>query len=44
MSEDDAKAVIASGELNFADVRGLEVRCRAKANAKGFVSLYWQAM
>lgn len=44
MSEDDAKTVIASGELNFADVRGLEVRCRAKANAKGFVSLYWQAM
>ena len=42
MSEDEASAAIDQGELNFADVRGLKLRCRAKANEKGFVNLYWR--
>lgn len=37
-----AKAAIKSGELNFADVRGIQLNCRAKANDKGFVTLYWR--
>ena len=43
MDSKTAKAAIKSGELNFADVRGIQLRCRAKANDKGFVTLYWQA-
>ena len=41
MDSDTAATVIESGELNFADVSGIKLRCRARANEKGFVTLYW---
>jgi len=41
MDSDTAGTAIESGELNFADVSGIKLRCRARANEKGFVTLYW---
>jgi hypothetical protein len=46
LSEDDATAFIEEGRLNFADVRGLRLRCAAKVSVssttgKAFTNLYW---
>tara|TARA_Y100000114_G_scaffold156722_1_gene184947 strand:- start:67 stop:624 length:558 start_codon:yes stop_codon:yes gene_type:complete len=41
MPQDMAEEAIEAGELNFADVRGVKVRCHARANDKGFVNLFW---
>lgn len=45
MSEDDAAEAIESGQLNFADISGMKIRCRAKtvmsSKGKPFTNTYW---
>lgn len=46
LTEDEAKALIDEGSLNFADVTGMPLRCAAKVSVsqtsgKAFTNLYW---